>query len=332
MIASETNGPTSPESSIELAARRVLNDTGGASYALEMPVDEWVALPDHPRQRDTIRQAAKGHWKLARRAHGPIAESHRWVIAAELGGKHYKVDGHTRAYLWGLGKLKRPASVYVTVYRCKTRAELIDLYGTFDSQAAVEKQQDRVTGAMRQLHLNLKSKRLRHGAFTDALSIAMRGVARGKDAFGNQYDEFDVYEAMETFAPELRLLDAVDPQPEVFHTGVIAAALLTLALDPRTIEFFMHVSKPMGKRKVEPPFDPMQAIRWLMKNTRKEGTGRAKITQENICSTVLGAIEIWRNGDKDPQYWVTSKIDPPGDVLEAVRQVREFKSSAMQRS
>jgi hypothetical protein len=332
LIEPETNRYMSDDAS-DLIARRVPSDsTGGASYALEMPVDAWIALPDHPRQRDTLRQAAKGHWKLARRALGAIAESHRWVIGADLEGKLYKVDGHTRALLWRQGKLKRPASVYATVYRCKTRAELIELYGTFDSQAAVEKQQDRVTGAMRQLQLHLKSKRLRYGAITDALSIAVRGVARGKDAFGKHYEEFDVYEAMEAFAPELRLLDAVDPQPEIFHTGVVAAALLTLALDSRTIEFFLRVSKPMGGRKEEPPFDPMHGIRWLMKNTRKEGTGRAKITQEAICGTVLGAIELWRGGEKDPKYWVTNKIDPPGDVLEAVRRVRELKSLQMQRT
>jgi hypothetical protein len=326
----ETNKSPS-EATSESASRRILSD-GGASYTLEMPASAWAALLDHPRQRDTVRQASKGHWKLARRATGPIAESHRWVIAAELDGKLYKVDGHTRGYLWSLGKLKKPPSVYATVYRCKTRAELIDLYGTFDSQAAVEKQQDRVTGAMRQLRLNFQSKRLRYGAITDALSIAMRGVARGKDAFGQNYEEFDVYEAMEVFTPELRLLDAVDPQPEVFHTGVIAAALLALALDARTIEFFLKVSKPMRKQKDEPPFDPMHGIRWLMKNIRQEGIGRAKITQEDICATVLGAIELWRKGDADAAYWVASKIDPPGDVLDAVRKVRELKSTAAQRA
>jgi hypothetical protein len=324
----ETNKPVSSEPPPARAEMRVLSDSGGSSYALEMPVAAWVALADHPRQRDTLRQAAKSHWKLARRALGAIAESHRWVIGAELDGTLYKVDGHTRGYLWNVGKLKPPASVYVTIYRCKTRAELIDLYGTFDSQAAVEKQQDRVTGAMRQLHLNFQSKRLRYGAITDALSIALRGVARGKDAFGNQYEDFDVYAAMELFTPELRLLDAVDPQPDIFHTGVIAAALLSLALDARSIEFFLKVSNPKGKKKEEPPFDPMQWIRWLMKNTREQGTGRAKITQEDICATVLGAVEIWKKGDADPAYWISSKIDPPGDVLEAVRKVRELKSSA----
>jgi hypothetical protein len=329
MPSSETNAMNQLESRRVPVARRVLND-GGASYALEMPVEEWIALPDHPRQRDTVRQAAKGHWELARRALGPIAESHRWVVAAELDGTLYKVDGHTRGYLWNLGQLRKPVSVYATVYRCSTRAELIDLYGTFDSQAAVEKQQDRVTGAMRQLKLNFHSKRLRYGAITDALSIAMRGVARGTDAFGQDYDDFDVYVAMEQFTPELRLLDAVDPQPEVFHTGVVAAALLSLALDARTIEFWLKVSKPMGKKKEEPRVTPMQAIHRLMKDTKEQGTGRDKVTQEAICATVLGAIDRWQLGDSEPAYWVTDPIEP-GDVIAAVRKVRELKSSATPR-
>ena len=327
MMVQETNKTTERESGRGPAKSRVLIDAGGASYALEMPVAEWIALPDHPRQRDTVRQAAKGHWDLARCAVGPVAESHRWVVAAELEGALYKVDGHTRGYLWNLGQLEKPASVYATVYRCSTRAELIDLYGTFDSQAAVEKQQDRVTGAMRQLKLNFHSKRLRYGAITDALSIAMRGVARGVDAFGQDYDDFDVYVAMEQFTPELRLLDAVDPQPEVFHTGVVAAALLSLALDARTIEFWLKVSKPISKKKDDPRVTPMQAIHRLMKDTKEQGTGRDKVTQEAICATVLGAIERWRLGDSELTYWVTDRIEP-GDVIAAVRRVRELKSSA----
>lgn len=327
MTASETNGLNDPEASKSFETR-VLSDSGGASYALEMTVDGWIALLDHPRQRDTERQSTKSHWKLARRARGPIAESHRWVIGAELDGVLYKVDGHTRALLWQQGKLQDPKTVYATIYRCKTREELLALYETFDSQGAVEKQQDRLTGAIRSLRLKFDSKRLRYATFTDSLAIAARGVARGKDAFGKRYEEFDVYEALEMFAPELRLLDAVDPQPDIFHSGVLAAGMLALAVDKENFGFFAQLSKRTGKKKDTPPFDPVEGIRWLMTHTKQAGTGRSKLTQENICATVLGAVELYAQGEGSSEYWSENgRIENPPSVLDYVQKVRTLKSA-----
>jgi len=177
-MGSQTNEYPLSDSNEAAAPTRMIRDSG-ASFLLEMPVEEWIAMPGHPRQRDTDRHSKKSHWKRVRKLTGAAAEAQRQVIAAELDGKLIKVDGHTRAHLWSTGYLKRPDTVLVNVYRCSSLTELIRLYSIFDSQDAVEKQQDRVSGAMRQYHVKLTSKRLFQGAFTDSLSIACRGIARG---------------------------------------------------------------------------------------------------------------------------------------------------------
>jgi len=300
---------------------RVLADAG-RSYTAELSVGDWIGLADHPRQRDTQRQARKGHWQQVRIACGAALESTRWVIAAELDGQLFKVDGHTRALLWATGKLPAPDAVLATVYRCRDRSELLELHAAFDTQAAAETVFDRVTGAFREQRLDLKSKRLRSGTIADALSIATRGVARGEDAEGGTGEEWNVYEAVELFAPELRLLDTVSPQNEVFYTGVLAAAFLSLALDPANLDFFRLVSQAQGETR-DGTVDPVAGV--LANVARlKNKSARFRRDQERLCATTLGAVQAWREGSGSLGYWSSGKYEPV-NLVRTVRQVREAK-------
>jgi hypothetical protein len=307
-------------------SRRVLHDSE-VSYTVEMPVAEWIAMPDHPRQRDTERHSRKSHWKLARGARGPVAEALRWVIAADFAGTLYKVDGHTRAYLWDNQRLPVPKTVFATIYRCKSISDVNEVYGVFDTQVASETLYDQVTGAFREQGLDLKSKRLRAGTIVDALSIARRAQAGGKD-------DFDLYEAVAYFSQELRLLDSVDPQPDQFHTGVVSAALLALALNSNSLKFFARLatmkvpdSKSPKKKEV---FDPVERVLWNIAKIKKDKTGWKPDVQMELCTSTLGAIESWKKGEKDPQYWSagnpTHKAPQLADVVENVRELKKSKA------
>jgi len=305
---------------------QILNDTG-PSYTAQMSVAEWAALPDHPRGRDAELQARKAHWDLARTACGAVAERQRRVEAAEFEGRVYKVDGHARALLWNTGQLPDPGTVFATVYRCRNRDELNALYATYDTQDAAVTMYDRVTGAYREQGLLLRSRRLRRGAIADALGIAMRGVARGEDAEGGTMEDFDVYEAVRLFSPELRLLDTVDPQPETFHTGIVSAALLSLSLEPATLEFFNQLSQAGGNMK-DGLLDPVQGMLRILGKIKEKGTGRIKLRQEQLCATTLGAIELWQKGETAPGFWSKGRYEPV-HLLKVVRKVRELKQASL---
>lgn len=308
-------------SAAEPGSLRVLADAG-RSYTMQMSATDWLNIPDHPRRRDTERQARKPHWQQLRAARGAALESMRWVVAADLEGHLYKVDGHTRALLWTTGRLPDPGKVFATVYRCQNRADLNELYAAFDTQAAAETIFDRVTGAFREQGLVLKSKRLRSGTIADALSIATRGVARGEDAEGGTSDDFNVYEAVELFAPELRLLDTANPQNEIFYTGLLAASFLALALDPSTLTFFRRISQDDGEIR-DGALDPVAGV--LAGVARlKNKHARFRRDQERLCASTLGAVEIWRQGPHAPGYWSSGRYDPI-NLLKVVRQVREAK-------
>jgi hypothetical protein len=304
---------------------RVLADLG-ASYTVQMTPARWSSLADHPRERDAQRQARKTHWQLARTARGAVLESLRWVVGAEWGGQVYKVDGHTRSLLWQNGALPDPGFVFATVYRCTNREELNALYATFDTQSAAVTMYDRVTGAYREQGLELRSKRLRSGTIVDALSIAQRGLARSTEIVGDSEEDWDVYNAVATFAPELRLLDTVDPQPEVFHTGIVSAALLALALDTDSLHFFELLSRGRGSKR-EGLFDPIEAMLWRVARIKKQRSGWVKSQQEQLCAACLAALELWRAGEKESGYWSSGEFAPV-NLPDVVKQVRERKLRA----
>ena len=304
---------------------RVLADVG-ASYTVQLSPACWASLADHPRERDAQRQARKTHWQLARAAHGAVLESLRWVVAAEWNGQVYKVDGHTRSLLWMTGALPDPGFVFATVYRCKSREELNALYATFDTQSAAVTMYDRVTGAYREQGLELRSKRLRGGTIVDALSIAQRGIARSTESVGDSEEDWDVYKAVATFAPQLRLLDTVDPQPEVFHTGIVSAALLALALDTGAIDFFALLSRGHGSKR-EGLFDPVEAMLWRVGRIKKQRSGWIKSQQEQLCAACLAALELWRAGESANGYWSSGEFAPV-NLPDVVKRVRELKRRA----
>jgi hypothetical protein len=304
---------------------RVLADLG-ASYTVQMAAGSWFALPDHPRERDARRQARKNHWEMARGARGAVLESLRWVVAAEWDGQVYKVDGHTRALLWQGGALPDPGLVFATVYRCSSREDLNALYATFDTQSAAVTMYDRVTGAYREQGLELRSKRLRSGTIVDALSIAQRGLARSTETVGESEEDWDVYNAVATFAPELRLLDTVDPQPEVFHTGIVSAALLSLAIDPNAIHFFELLSHGRGSKR-EGLFDPIEATLWRVARVKKQRSGWIKSQQEQLCAVCLAALALWRAGEAAAGYWSNGEF-AVANLSDVVKQVREIKLAA----
>lgn len=303
----------------------VLSDKGGASFTVEMPIATWISLPPHPLHRNVEKHAARDQWKLAKRAHGAVAESLRWLIGAQYDGHVYKLDGHTRAYLWANHRLPVPSSVFATIYRCKSRDEFLELYTSFETQPNTGRQQDRVAGAMREIGLELKSRRLRHGSFADVLSLAWRGKTRGMDSTGRKYEEFDIRQALSSFAPELRLLDSIGPTPEVFYTGVCAAALLALAAEPKTIEFFKDVANPAQSRREQPPYTPVQVVRREIELLRqRKKSARDRNAQETLCALVLGAIDLWQSGPSTPGFYSDGTVQPVR-VIDRVRAVHATK-------
>jgi hypothetical protein len=276
----------------------------GLSYTVQMGVADWIALHDHPRQRDTARQARKADWQAARTAQGPAFEAQRFVVAGEFQGEIYKVDGHTRGLLWARGELRPPPFVVATVFRCETLAELSKIYDTHHASLAAPTQSDQVAGAYREQGIQIASERLRGGHIYEALRIAW-GAIKEKPA----RRKINTYAAVAYFAPELKLLDMADARNDSFYTGVVSAALLALAADATTFEFFRRIAACEGSKQGK-ILDPVEAVIAAMRAHKRKSKVREHAQQENLCWRTLRAWQIWQQGADSSDYWCDALPEP----------------------
>jgi hypothetical protein len=200
----------------------------------KMSVTEWINVPDNPRQRDTVR-----HARAAKRSYlGKLEEPHKVVFAAIHNGEvKWKLDGHTRAYLWENGELEYPnGKLHVVCFDVDGEDDAKRLYLMFDNQSAAENAADRVSGACREHGICLASPLLRGYRFTLALQCASGPPKYAR----REYDYVGLWKE------ELQELDSWDLGKGI-HTSLIALALVLIANgETKAKEFFAAYDKGHG--------------------------------------------------------------------------------------
>lgn len=259
-------------------------NTGAATYAgiLEMSASEWTKVRDNPRQRDTETRA-----KRAKHLRAPHP-THCRVNAARLpGGELYKLDGHTRAFLWANGTLEKPPKVYADIWECRSIGDVKELYSTYDSSAAVETATDQVFGAVRDGRLDFESEVLKSLRFANGMRVSSEML------FGQTHTrDLSIYELVEYWTPELNLLDQCEATRKRFHSGVIAAALLTFRRYGSEGLRFWRSFAIGGGNKIDGERDAVQALEERMESMRgdKQITGRGNIAQVvRVCLSAFDA-------------------------------------------
>lgn len=127
---------------------------------IEMDVSTFIKIPSNPIERDI-----KIHADSAKQHHlATPAVTHAKVAIAKCKNQTWKLDGHTRAFLWKSKELKAPKILNVDVYYVKDKAEVIELHSHFDNSKAAETIPDKVAGAFRFLRIINYNKFAMRGA------------------------------------------------------------------------------------------------------------------------------------------------------------------------
>ena len=86
-----------------------------------LSLKQWTAIPSNPLQRDEIR-----HGKYAVKHHLDEAVGGHIVVHAAClpNGMYFKLDGHTRNYLWNANILPPPTNVVCIVYPAQNMDEV----------------------------------------------------------------------------------------------------------------------------------------------------------------------------------------------------------------
>lgn len=199
----------------------------------EMTLQEWAAIQSNPRQRDEkvrIEKNRVGHLLEFTPKHAEVA------IGFLPNGACYKLDGHTRQLVWSLGLARAPDMMTVDIYHCAGITAITDLYDYFDNSASTESGTDRVTGAYREAGISPTSPMLREGGISAAIRSLYHYLHRTAPTRDTKNDVIN--KGVKLFAPEIMLLDAINPTRFMFPTGIVMGALLTLGDNDDTASRF----------------------------------------------------------------------------------------------
>jgi hypothetical protein len=262
-----------------------------------MSVEGWVAIADNPRQRDTERHARKAVRDHLSKYH-PV---HQFVQMGELpDGSQYKLDGHTRALLWGNGKLPPPAFVYVDVWDCADLEQVKSLYRTFDYKGAVETGTDQLQGAMREARIELRSPYLNTGRFGTAIREAFSYVAGAHSNTGLAKQAFDhwdnpalIYSAVRYFANPLQALDQLEITQAKFPTGVMMGAFITLSRPYPAVSATWRFWAEYSAGKGYQGDDGMNAVRAFMDTVARNRKDRRLSRRIELFAMTLSAVEAF---------------------------------------
>jgi hypothetical protein len=256
-----------------------------------MSIAEFMMLEDHPRQRDTAR-----HAEMAKKKHlAQPSPTHAVVHVASYMGRQYKLDGHTRAFLWGKGELKAPKNVAAHIYMVDTFADLLELYTHFDNASAVETTADKLSGAARQAAVEFKSSHLRRYKFAAALRMASRLLGP---------EVADIYRNLETFRDELVALDELDPNARLFPVGVIAGAVIILRKDKADALKFLGAYNANAGQKTSTHCDGVQALHDLITRTVRGKSGNSRTLE--LMNKTVATFERYRKGG----LYLNNKVGP----------------------
>jgi len=127
---------------------------------IDMSVSDFIKIPSNPIQRNV-----ELHGKKASKFHlSSRAVTHAKVSIAVCKNKRWKLDGHTRSYLWSHSTLEAPKMLSVDIYFVKGIDDAIELYSHFDNSKAAETIPDRLSGALHYMKINNYNKFVLQGA------------------------------------------------------------------------------------------------------------------------------------------------------------------------
>jgi hypothetical protein len=156
-------------------------------------VPEFIKLPPHPCQRDTEEHAAFAEKRYLTKA----APTHALVATVIYNDVVYKLDGHTRAYMWTHRGLARPPVLHDIRYTAQTLSDFEDLYYLFDEKQGGKTPRATLDGVAHAAGFDFESELLKKNTYMMAVYAAMNGSFKESANFFMDYKKYSSLSSME---------------------------------------------------------------------------------------------------------------------------------------
>lgn len=241
-------------------------------------VKEWLDYKDCPIQRNT-----ELHAKKARNKHLKNDSATQKVVTAAIqpNGVRYKLYGHTRAYLWNDGSLKKPDKLFLNLYHVKSIDDIEELYKEFDSQSASETSVDRLHGSLHKYGFSPNSRLIKSGGITSALTILVNPKSL----------RIDIYKEIEPWLKTLKLIDEMYFSSERFVSGVLAACIITTRIyGEEALSFWVAYNNDNGTKN-ENGRDGVQALSEFVAISRASRSLTGFGNMKDVCGKAISCYE-----------------------------------------
>jgi hypothetical protein len=306
---------------IELTDKIILNNKT-ICYS-KTSFDDWSILPDG--FGDT-KGSSKKYTQKTEKKWLSLAKNEKlqnYIVSVDvalINGNYFKITGLIRNGLWKKGLLAKPDSLTLCIYSLDQSA-YDELISTLYPISLKNRSQKQVLACYKRLGITFDSNRLKHGYITEAINIALRGEPRALQDKRSLRNEINIDSAIEAFKEELILIDKINPDVSLFSTGILAAALLMLCIDPQTIDFFTRLNSLQGETKNERN-DPVESLLRIIESMKKKATSEGKF-QVELCAKTIRAIQAWTAGAENDRYWL--KRLNSVDFLPNIRKMKSIK-------
>jgi hypothetical protein len=282
---------------------------------IKMTPAQWAKIKPNPQQRDTekhARKAIKSHLK-------EFSATHARVAMAELpNGARYKLDGHTRDWLWQTDALEPPKTLFCDVYYVKNALAAMELYEHFDNTQAVETAGDKISGAFRYFNIPKESALWNLGGTTTSLKTLYTNRQSGMA-------KIDIKLCVEPFVKDLAFIDSANYAHINFPAPVFTALLMTVHKDGNSALSFWDAYNHDEGKKNKKSMDAVYALTDSIRTMRERGefTRGSRRAVTECVPKLLAIYEKWgsllRSSPKaggDFRYYVEQYC---GDIMDKLR-------------
>lgn len=297
------------------------------NYSLaELSVQEWLEIKES-EFFNFIQNEEENNWLFLQQASALLAFSGLLALA-KVEGELYKLNGLQRQLAWTSGKLKAPENLVAQVIEINA-ADFLALTEEIQAKRKASLPvNEYVKDIYKELGLSFNSARIKEGFISEAITIAFRGRPRALQdkRFIKERVELNLKKAIALFSEELLFIDSLNPKPELFLTGVLAAALIMLGgASPNTEirEFLVRLNNHQGEIK-DGLEDPVAGLLRLLEGYRMSDRNTQSHMTIDLCKKVIQSITLWQEGADSPKFW-RKKLITGIDLMPYIRKLKHQK-------
>lgn len=284
---------------------------------------EWVGL-EEPNFFNLIETDDPEHW-LQLQAMPFLASYTNLVTVLRVGDKMYKMDGKSRIDLWSSGKCQKPTAILAWMVDI-TDTELTEFIQETHTKFKSSLQPNEVIKNTYKEHdLTFVSPRIKEGFLFDAINTALRGRPRPLQdkRLKQEKEEINLNKAISVLQNELKLIDELNPNPEVFVSGVIAACLVMLGIKKDLHVFLERLNNYHGESK-DGMDDPVAGLLRALESYRVQHKDTFAYITVELFKKTINAIMRWEEGPESPKYWRRNTMPgiDPQPFIESMKRLK----------